>query len=136
MRVLITGADETFLEILQSYLWDRGHETEIATTGLECMAIVREFVPEVLVLGDELLWGGCDGVLALMGESFALVPKSVILISENRHYRSLPLGLRWSIVKILHKPFRLGDLTACIDDANRTTKSGRAPYHWTAGAHH
>ena len=50
MRILIADNDEPRLGIVQSYLWDHGHEAEIAVDGLECIAILREFVPDVLVL--------------------------------------------------------------------------------------
>jgi len=56
MRVLIADGDEGFLEILQCYLWDRGHEAETAGDGLECLTILEEFKPEIVLLERELLW--------------------------------------------------------------------------------
>jgi DNA-binding NtrC family response regulator len=63
---LLADPDEVLLEIVQSFLFDRGHEAEVASNGLECMSWLRQFVPDVLVLDQDLLWGGSDGVLARM----------------------------------------------------------------------
>jgi DNA-binding response OmpR family regulator len=58
MRVLIAGSDAEFLEVVQSYLARHGHEGKIATDGLECIAMLRDVRPDVLVLESDLLWGG------------------------------------------------------------------------------
>jgi DNA-binding response OmpR family regulator len=108
MRVLIADTDETDLEILQTFLGQNGYETEIASDALECVALLREFNPHVLVLGAGLLWGGSDGVLAYLKSDrrfrnlhvilSAVSPKEFETVSLQR-----PVG--W-----LEKPFRLVDL--------------------------
>lgn len=108
MRMLIADADETYLEILQSYFWDRGCEVEIAADGLECMAILREFVPEVLVVERDLLWGGCEGVLALMQATAKLTDIPVVLVTNGDH--DIPPQTNRLIATRLAKPFRLHDL--------------------------
>lgn len=66
MRVLITDGDEGFLEVAQDYPSNCGHEVDIARNGLEAIASLRRGLPNVVVLERELLWGGSDGVRALM----------------------------------------------------------------------
>ena len=85
MRILIADADWTFLESFQSSMWDRGHDAELATTGLECSAILYRFIPDVLIIERDLVWGGCDGILTRMQDSADLsqVPV-VILVSDLR----------------------------------------------------
>jgi len=136
MRILVADTDVDFLEILQSYLWDRGHETEIATNGLECIATLREFGPEVLLLGDELLWGGCEGVLALMVDDSSLRPTPIILMGDINLDGSLPLALRSRISKSLLKPTRLGDVEACINATNRSSKGREVPQRLAVSASH
>lgn len=123
MRVLIVDSDQELLEILQSFMSKCGHEAEVATNGLECLDILREFPPEVLVLEEELLWGGCENILALMSEDPVLNQIPTILIGDDDPHRSLSLALRKQVFKSLRKPFPLGDLEACIDAAGRSAKA-------------
>jgi DNA-binding response OmpR family regulator len=61
-------------------LFREGFELVGAVSGLECVARLRECVPDVLVLEPHMLWGGGNGVLAIMGESpdLALVPVMIL----------------------------------------------------------
>lgn len=119
MRVLIADADEALLEILQSFLWDRGHEVEVAGNGLECLTMLREFSPDALVLDRDLLWGGGEGVLAHMCEDLGLAGVPVILVTdEDMAHRADGHVVSW-----LRKPYRLSDLLAQIDSISRSTGS-------------
>lgn len=83
MRILIADADRNFLESFQSYMWDCGHDAEFATTGLECSAILYRFIPDVLIIERDLLWGGCDGILAKMRDSADLSRIPVIILASD-----------------------------------------------------
>ena len=48
---------------LSRALLREGFELETAVSGLECVARLREAVPDVLVLEPHMPWGGGDGVL-------------------------------------------------------------------------
>jgi DNA-binding response OmpR family regulator len=116
MRVLLADADEVHLEIVQSFLWDRGHEAEIATDALECLSILREFLPDVLVLDRDLLWGGSEGVLAAMHNDPLLPEISVVLTTDGELEEPL-IGLARLPLACLAKPYRLGDLLWRINTA-------------------
>ncbi len=110
MRVLIADGDIPFLGMLQSFLRDGGHEIEVAADGLGCRSVLRDFVPEVLVIERDLLWGGSDGVLAVMRDDPDLVEVPVILITNRRgdvrpDWCAIP-----PIAGSLQKPFRLSAL--------------------------
>lgn len=111
MRVLIADADEALFALLQSFLWDRGHEAEFASDALKCLTMLREFVPDVLVLDRDLLWGGCDGVMAHMCEDPDLAAVPVILVA-NEDAPNIGGKLQ---VEELRKPYRLLDLLARIN---------------------
>jgi CheY-like chemotaxis protein len=113
MRILIADGDEPFLDILQAYLWSRGHETETATDGLKCHARLREFRPDVLVLDRELLWGGSDGVLAVMRDDPLKRAIPVILVADSAD--NLDDSPHQSVVAWLRKPYRLSDLLGQIE---------------------
>lgn len=132
MRVLIADADEAFLEILQSFLWDRGHEVEIASDGLECLSMLHEFLPAVVLLDRDLLWGGADGVIAQMCEDPNLADIPVILVTDDDR-SELPPG---NIHRRLRKPFRLADALACINSIGRAAcriTQERPEYHGRVG---
>jgi CheY-like chemotaxis protein len=126
MRILIADDDEAFLEILQSYLWDRGHEAEIASDGLECITILRDFAPDVLLLERDLLWGGSDGVLAQMRDD-PLIPRiPVILMTDSpEEFDALTNPI---VVALLRKPFRLSDLLEQIASAVHAERFADASY--------
>jgi response regulator RpfG family c-di-GMP phosphodiesterase len=68
-------------------LFRDGFELGTAVSGLECVARLREHVPDVLVLEPHMPWGGGDGVLAIMGESpdLAMVPVMILTSCRDPH---------------------------------------------------
>ena len=118
MRILIVSPDEGFVEILQAFLWDHGHEGEIACDGLECITVLREFQPDLLVLYDDLPWGGSEGVLAWLREQPVLSEIPVILVTEPGAREHSNGGVAAPIVSRLQKPFRLNDLLVHINSKN------------------
>ncbi len=124
MRVVLADTDAVFLEIVQCFLWDRGHEAEMATDGLECISILREFVPDVLVIDRDLVWGGTDGVLDIITDDLLLSNIAVILTADGNldddllSRASLPVGC-------LTKPYRLGELLGHLSNAH----GSRQPMH-------
>lgn len=124
MRVLIADRDEVYLEVLQSYLWDRGFEAEVSASGVECMTILRHFVPDVLIIERDLPWGGSDGILAEMQDDPVLSEISVILIGDAHHEFEDTTG--YPIASRVEKPFRLSELPERIACARRPKHSVKA----------
>ena len=87
-HVLITDPDRLLLAAYSQHLTQRGTRVSTARTGLECWEKLMQSVPDVLVLEPELLWGGGDGVLALLNEQPSIRPTIVMLLTHNRN-RSL-----------------------------------------------
>ena len=79
--VLLAEADRDLRNGYSDFLSRHGFQVDTVTNGLECLAKLRRFVPDMLVLDLELPWGGGDGVLALLCEDSRLVPTRVILMS-------------------------------------------------------
>lgn len=121
MRILIADFDETYLEILQSYLWDHGYEAEFATSGMECVAVLKDFLPDVLLLERDLLWGGGDGVLDEMRKDPRLSNIPVVLISNRRPDFNDPIN--GNIAAWLKKPFQLSQLLDQVTFVTRTQRS-------------
>lgn len=72
--------DESLQAMYRGPLVHEGFEVVPALNGLECLARLRERVPDVLVLEPHMPWGGGDGVLAIMGEDpgLAIIPVMVL----------------------------------------------------------
>ena len=83
MRVLIADGDGEFLDIARRFLNQRGHEALVVSSGLECIACLRDYPPDVIVLSCELLWGGTEGVLEIMNEEPTLDAIPVILVTDE-----------------------------------------------------
>lgn len=107
------------------YFWKRGYEMELATNGLQCLATVRASRPDVVVLESRLLWGGADGLLAVMRDQPATRHIPVILVGDAPndvdHASFSPVD------GFLHKPFRLGDLLCAIELTRKSRRSSPEP---------
>ena len=81
IRVLMADPDPSISMVYREPLLREGFELATAVSGLECVARLRECVPDVLVLEPQLLWGGGDGVLAMMCEIPQLVTVPVMVLT-------------------------------------------------------
>ena len=81
IRVLVADSDERLLAALRIL---QGDEFELVTarSGVQCVARLRECVPDVLVLEPRLPWGGGDGVLAFMHEVAELAAIPVMILTS------------------------------------------------------
>lgn len=115
-RVLIADADECLLKSYRTYLERCGFEVIVATSGLECVARLRDSSPDVLVLDPSLPWGGGDGVLAVMGEE-PEVPRVPVIVVAVGHDRGILYRLA---------PFKIDDFHVKPLSGNRLVERIRA----------
>jgi CheY-like chemotaxis protein len=87
IRVLMADPDESLPLACREPLLREGFELVTAVSGLQCIARLRERVPDVLVLEPHLPWGGGEGVLAMMGEvlDLAIIPVMVLTSCRDVH---------------------------------------------------
>jgi DNA-binding response OmpR family regulator len=83
-RILIAEADSGLARLYRNRLMDADCVARTAGTGLSCVAILRRFRPNLLVLGTDLLWGGAEGVLAVLDEEPDLRPEIVTVLARSR----------------------------------------------------
>jgi CheY-like chemotaxis protein len=102
--ILIADADKSLCRTIQESLRQRGTTVATAANGLECMAKLREFLPDVLVLEAELPWGGGDGVLTLLQDEPDLMPPVVLLLASGRDRGLLHRVLSFPVEDYLFKP--------------------------------
>jgi DNA-binding response OmpR family regulator len=131
IRVLIADPDECLLDNYRSYLEHHDFEVATATTGLECVERLRDFVPDVLVLEPSIPWGWGDGILAMMHEErdIPLIPVVVLTYGRDRGvlYRLSPFKINDYQVKPI-RPKRLVEricsLLACHRNADTAVSTG------------
>ena len=109
MRILIAGADRSTLSILGEFFLDRGHESEITRNGVECMSGLRGFIPDLLVMKFDILWGGCDGVMETMNGDPRLAEIPVVLFTET--YKQPALKAYPRIIARMTHPFQSRELS-------------------------
>lgn len=71
------------LESIHADLRGNGHDVVTARDGIECSLALNAFVPDVALLGCDLLWGGYEGVLSKMKRCPVLAKVPVIQIGTR-----------------------------------------------------
>lgn len=125
MRVLLADADE-FAELVQGFLWDCGHEAEVVRDGVECIEVLKEFVPDVVVLDGDLRWGGSEGVVAWLNEHPSLAGTPVIVTADPADVDAGEIRCK-SPIALLPKPYRLGQVLNQINAAARFVPADPLP---------
>jgi len=133
--VLVTDADPEFTHLIRRFLTEKGYAVETASGGLECLDRLRRNSPDVLVLNRELLWGGGDGVLALLREGGDVSPPAVVLTTGDVADPHELLGA--PVVGCLRKPFALHELLKSISASHEhgpgEVEGPRGDGAWFAG---
>src|SRR5262245_40217001 len=84
MQILAASSSYYRQTCYREMLESLGHAVRVASGGVECIEQFWRHAPEVLVLETPLLWGGSDGVLAVLNESAHLASLPVIVVSVNQ----------------------------------------------------
>jgi CheY-like chemotaxis protein len=77
--LLIADNDVRRRRELRRFFTDSGILTAAVASGLECLALLPAFEPDVLVIALEIPWGGGDGVIARLNDGL-LLKKPLILV--------------------------------------------------------
>jgi chemosensory pili system protein ChpA (sensor histidine kinase/response regulator) len=129
IRVLIADPDESLLASYHEFLSRRGFEVITARNGLECIARLREFVPDVLVLEPELAWDQGPGSLVRLHESANLPPVPVLVLTSEKGPSSLEWLAAFSITDYHFKPLPPAQLANHIGALLRNYSPRRASGH-------
>jgi DNA-binding response OmpR family regulator len=126
--VLLAEANRPLREIYDGFLSAHSFQVDLADNGLQCVAKLRHFVPELLILDLNLPWGGGDGVLACLREDPRLLPKRILLTSARESAHIADILASPPSIRALTKPFPLAALleraaldsfTKLLDSRNR-----------------
>jgi DNA-binding response OmpR family regulator len=116
-RLLATDPDPILLDIWRAYFLNFGFDVVTAVDGMHCVALLREFVPDVMILSFELGWGGADGVLSIVRDDKHAQPIPVVLTTDRSNLSKAVGLLIPPVVKLIEKPLQLEDLRAGVEAA-------------------
>jgi DNA-binding response OmpR family regulator len=109
-RILVVDDDPNARSALAEILGDEGYDVRTAGDGLTALAMVRDFLPDVLI--TDVRMPNLDGLgLARSVESASQVP-SVIFMSAS--WPRPPEG-----AAVLYKPIDVNRLLAAVDETLR-----------------
>ena len=112
-RVLIVDDEFGLAEVVAEMLSERGFEISLAINGQIALDLIREEVPDLLLLDCMMpILDGLGVVRALRAEPrTAALP--IILMTALPHI--VPPDVQATACALLHKPFSPADLFAAID---------------------
>ncbi len=113
-HVLLADHDRLLLSAYGQHLTSCGARVSTARTGIECWEKLSQSVPDLLVLEPELLWGGGDGVLALLDEQPVYRPTLIMLLTHNRNRSLLYRSSSFKVDDYQTKPLTASRLTERI----------------------
>lgn len=111
-RILIADSDVKSRSSCKQNLPGMGLDVEVASDGLDCLQKLRDCPPDLVVLDFELLWGGGDGVVALMQEEVCTPP--ILLVTKRAQPKRLARQLGHPVEDGLRKPIEFDELAAKI----------------------
>lgn len=117
--VLIADPDRNARDGLCQSLTRRGYQVHSAEGGVQCLRLLNELQPDLLVLDLELCWGGADGVLAVMREDPLLrhIPVAVTSSATQTFRHDWPSP---PVVCTLAKPYPVQRLLDHLDSSAPT----------------
>lgn len=109
-RLLIAISDAETRDLYSRFFSSAGYDVSMAADGLQCLERIRAEHPDVLVLDQEIPWGGGDGVLELMDHELKDELLDVVVVTnDRRRCRS-----ERSVLACLEKPCRLSRVLQVI----------------------
>jgi DNA-binding response OmpR family regulator len=113
--ILVADDDPELAELFQCYLARSGYRVLTASGGVECLSIIRNDSPSVIVASINLPWGGTDGLMdCLQEESLQRRLPSVVLTGCTADENVAELREEPCVFRYLRKPFQMGRLLDCI----------------------
>lgn len=128
VRILVADPNEILVEDYQRHLEACGAVVATAKDGLECVELLRDFRPDVLVLEPELLWGGGPGVLERMLSEPDVPIAPVVVVTSARDLEQLREIIKFPLYDLAVKPLTPEQLATkirwVVDNALKLGKVG------------
>jgi DNA-binding response OmpR family regulator len=112
--ILLAYDDAELRFCYQRFLSLHGFDVETVLGGVECLAKLREKLPDVLILDMNLRWGGPDGVLAVMRQHANFRHVQVLLTASKDSFDDNTSLVSPPVVQVLTEPHTPTQLLDCV----------------------
>jgi CheY-like chemotaxis protein len=116
VRILLALPDEDRRHEYGAGLARHGFRVAEAASGVECLEVMRQQQPDIVVLEEGLLWGGAEGVLTVMRQDRAWAEIPVVFLQTGSRGNQSPAYPPVPFVRLLEAPGTLPLLEATIED--------------------
>ena len=122
IRVLLVDDEEAFRQSTAKLLRRRGFLVDEAGSGADALALVRQALPDVVVL--DLRMPGMDGIATLQEIRSLAATLPVLILSGHGQYDDAVASIKLEVVDFLQKPMEIDVLVARIHQAHVHGHSG------------
>lgn len=113
-RLLWADKDAEFTFIGQRYLAASGFDVTTTSDAIDCLSQMKHAMPDVLVLDDELSWGGVDGLLAWLHEEVPLDDQPVLILSGDEAAETISARTGIPEARCLQKPYQMQSILEAV----------------------
>lgn len=123
-RILIAVPDDSLANSYEEFLCRDGFDVATVTNGLDCLAKLCTWTPDVLVLELDMPKGGGLWVLAMMHDGLEIPRVPVMVLTTRRNLQDLGDLLLFEMMSDLHvKPLPPEQLARIIRRRLRATEA-------------
>ena len=115
--ILVADDDKELLKALSLRLWNLGYEMITATDSNQVIELAHESGPDAIVLDVNMPSGDGFSVHERLKKVADLRQTPVIYVTGDRSSRLDSLARELGAVALLHKPFRIDELVAMLDQS-------------------
>ncbi len=117
-RILLAGPSRQQLLPFAMYLRRHGYVVRTVWTGLDCLASLRDWHPDLMVMSPDMCWGSGLGVLGVMYEEETVSIVPVVLLVDDPIRVRTELRPEWHC-DLLYHGASPDELTEIINDRCR-----------------
>ena len=122
-RLLIADSNATLRELRRRLFVGCGFDVFTADSAVDCYRLLVHLVPDVLLMDWNLLWGGADGVLALLAESCRTPLVPVVLTGDAAALAASEDQYKLIVTARHPSPVRVADLLNSVWAASKRIDS-------------
>lgn len=112
--LLIAENDPTLAELYRQHFIESGYRVLTASDGSECLAIIRNESPAVLVAALEMPWNVGRGLVDCLREESRHRPIPSVILTGFAPHAHVPDWTEPFLLRYLVKPVAISELLECV----------------------
>lgn len=122
-RMIWADHDAEFTSIGRRYLSAQGFDVTIVPDALACLDELHREPADVLILDEELQWGGIDGVLERLRSEAGADMMPLVFASGDDRPQVLAERFNLPPARCLQKPYRLQSIVAAVEQQSPSRRN-------------